>query len=325
MNLVIGGAFQRKKRIACEIFQISEDMVTDGNTCKYQDIFRSKAITGFHLFIRRFLEEGLIDEQFSERLYEENPEIVIISDEIGYGIVPLDAKERHWREQTGRICCQLAVKAENVIRVVAGLPVYIKKAPMKIYLIRHGQTPGNLLKRYIGVTDESLCQEGIENIKSKKEEYHFPLQRLYVSPMKRCRETAQILFERMEQTIVEDLRECDFGIFENKNYLELEGDPDYQEWIDSNATLPFPKGESKEGFQKRCVAAFDKILDEAKQKKYHAIALVVHGGTIMGILEKYGVPHKEYYEFYVDNGCGYVLTETESGYQYSSLGDKKEK
>ncbi|MGN0354973.1 MAG: bifunctional adenosylcobinamide kinase/adenosylcobinamide-phosphate guanylyltransferase [Muricoprocola sp.] len=325
MDLVIGGAFQGKKGVACDIFRMSEEQVTDGDACQFQDIFQSKAMAGFHLFIRRFLKEGLIDEQFPEKLYEKNPGIVIISDEIGYGIVPLDAEERHWREQTGRICCQLAVKAENVIRVVAGLPVYIKRAPMKIYLIRHGQTSGNLLKRYIGVTDEPLCREGIENIQSKKEQYTFLPQRLYVSPMKRCRETAQILFEGMEQVIVEDLRECDFGTFENKNYLELEGNPAYQEWIDSNATLPFPQGESKEDFQKRCVDAFDQILEEARQKQYHAIALVIHGGTIMSILEKYGVPKKKYYEFSVENGCGYVLTESESGYRYSGLGAKEEK
>ena len=36
---------------------------------------------------------------------------------------------------------------------------------MKIVLIRHGATKGNLEKRYIGRTDEDLCGEGIKKLK----------------------------------------------------------------------------------------------------------------------------------------------------------------
>lgn len=49
--------------------------------------------------------------------------------------------------------------------------------------------------------------------------------------------------------IIEELSECDFGEFENKNYKELSGNQDYQRWIDSNGTLPFPGGESREAFK----------------------------------------------------------------------------
>ena len=48
------------------------------------------------------------------------------------------------------------------------------------------------------------------------------------------------------------LKECDFGDFENKNYKELSGNPDYQAWIDSGGALPFPGGEDPEGFRNRC-------------------------------------------------------------------------
>ena len=36
---------------------------------------------------------------------------------------------------------------------------------IKLWLIRHGKTEGNKLARYIGTTDEPLCQEGIEFLK----------------------------------------------------------------------------------------------------------------------------------------------------------------
>ncbi len=97
---------------------------------------------------------------------------------------------------------------------------------MKWVLIRHGQTNGNLEHRYIGCrTDESLCVQGIERLHEKE----YPkVQRVYVSPMKRCIETAEIIYPNVPMEVVDDFRECDFGAFENKNYTELNGCDDYQ-------------------------------------------------------------------------------------------------
>ena len=80
-------------------------------------------------------------------------------------------------------------------------------------------TEGNSHQRYIGVTDEPLCEEGRKLL----EKFTYPaVQALFVSPLKRCRETASILFPKGEQRIVPLLAECDFGEFENKNYKELQ-------------------------------------------------------------------------------------------------------
>ena len=108
---------------------------------------------------------------------------------------------------------------------------------MVIYLIRHGMTAGNQKKRYIGRTDEPLCQEGRERLEQirKCALYERP-DLLYVSPMLRCLETAQILFPGMKQSVIADFRECDFGEFENQNYLELAGNANYQKWIDSKTS-----------------------------------------------------------------------------------------
>ena len=51
---------------------------------------------------------------------------VVICNEVGAGVIPADAHKRMAREQTGRLCCALAVKAEQVYRLVAGLPQRIK-------------------------------------------------------------------------------------------------------------------------------------------------------------------------------------------------------
>ena len=114
---------------------------------------------------------------------------------------------------------------------------------LKIWLIRHGMTEGNRHQRYIGVTDEPLCEEGRKLL--RKFTYPKP-QAVFVSPLKRCLETAAILFDDPKVRIIDQLAECNFGEFENKNYKELSGDPRYQAWIDSNGILAFPGGESKE-------------------------------------------------------------------------------
>ena len=119
---------------------------------------------------------------------------------------------------------------------------------IKLWLIRHGKTEGNKLSRYIGTTDEPLCQEGTEFL--HKMDYP-KVQAVYVSPLKRCVQTAEILFPGAEQVVCEQMRECDFGLFEGKNYQELTGNPKYQSWIDSGGTKAFPGGEDPMEFRKQ--------------------------------------------------------------------------
>lgn len=171
-------------------------------------------------------------------------------------------------------------------------------------MIRHSITAGNEKKRYIGSTDEPLCEAGRELLRGKT----YPdVQRLYVSPMLRCRQTASLIYPDYEMQVIEDFRECDFGEFENKNYRELADNLHYQEWIDSNGMLPFPQGESREGFQKRSKEAFVKMADVCLEDGISSAAAVVHGGTIMSVLEACASEKKEYYGWHVGNGGGYVL------------------
>lgn len=175
---------------------------------------------------------------------------------------------------------------------------------MKIYLIRHGLTAGNLEKRYVGChTDEPLCEEGILEIREKE----YPeADRVYTSPMKRCIMTAQMIYPDMPLHIKDNLKEMDFGEFEYHNYKELNGNEEYQKWIDSGGELPFPNGESKAEFSRRCVEEFQSCIRECRDTD--RVAFVVHGGTIMAIMEVYGVPRGEYYRWQIPN-AQYVTLE----------------
>lgn len=98
---------------------------------------------------------------------------------------------------------------------------------MQIVFIRHSMTAGNLERRYIGCrTDEPLCEAGISLAQQKTAEIRqtFPMPEVVLtSPMRRCVQTAEILFPDTPREIVYGLQECDFGDFEGKNYAELSG------------------------------------------------------------------------------------------------------
>ena len=171
---------------------------------------------------------------------------------------------------------------------------------MKYILIRHGKTHGNLEKRYIGCrTDEDLCTAGMEQL----ELLRYPdADMVFASPLKRCIQTAKIIYPGKPVRIACDLRECDFGVFEGYNYDELKDNPAYQTWLDSGGELPFPGGESKKDFSKRCVRAFESIVAGLAEGNY---AFIVHGGTIMAVMEYFA--GGSYYDFQVQNGKGFIL------------------
>jgi len=180
---------------------------------------------------------------------------------------------------------------------------------MTIYLIRHGRTKGNLEGRYIGSnTDESLCEEGIAELCILEGISRDAV--VYVSPMKRAMETAACILPENPKKTIDNFREMNFGQFENKNYNELNGNPDYQRWIDGGGTTAFPDGEEPEAFRTRTTRAFLCLLrevlreeDEKNDKKEFAI--VAHGGTVMSIM--HALTTGEYYDFQVKNGDGYRM------------------
>lgn len=169
----------------------------------------------------------------------------------------------------------------------------------KIILIRHGKTIGNIERRYIGRTDQPLAPSGTAEIKSK---VYPAAESVISSPMKRCLETAALIYPDKKIIVYDDLRECDFGRFEYKNHEELKDDPDYIKWIRSSGREHLSGGESMESCIKRSCAAF---LQAAAQNT-GVLAFVVHGGTIMSVLSSFSTESREFYQWHCENGCGYI-------------------
>ena len=205
-------------------------------------------------------------------------------------------------------------------------------------LIRHGQVQANIEKRYIGSTDMSLTMNGMKSLEklNKAQIYKTP-DYLFCSPMSRCKMTCDILFPDKVYTVIDEFHEMDFGSFEMKNYQELKDNAYYQRWIDSNGTIAFPEGESRQEFVLRCMSGFDKMLSKTcccvesdsirlinsplkitidnkndnvyiknnnQVLKMISITAVVHGGTIMAILSS--LNKDEYYNYQCKNAEGYI-------------------
>lgn len=114
-------------------------------------------------------------------------------------------------------------------------------------------------------------------------------------------ETADCIYPALVPEVVAEFDECDFGIFEYKNYQELKDEPAYQHFLDTLGESGFPKGESLVAFKERCRKAFAEKIGECMEAD--RVAFVVHGGTIMSVLDAYSSPHRDYYDWQVGNGA----------------------
>lgn len=186
----------------------------------------------------------------------------------------------------------------------------------KLHLIRHGATDANKEGRYIGgKTDLPLSQEGKREIKNLYEDFLYPrVPLVFSSPMERCIQTAKILFPTREITTIENLREYNFGDFENKAATELDGRPDYAAWAAGKMPSP-PNGESSKDFVARTVLGINEIVRIMMEKEEYEASVVMHGGAIMMLLAACGLPRQAPAMWTSDNGKGYTILITPSLYQ----------
>ena len=129
MELYIGGSGQGKKEYVMERYKQKEFVVAEGD--RIEELLLRKEenpvlIDHLHLWIREKLKEGENPERMIEKLLSVYPDCIVISDEIGNGLVPVEQFEREYRDRTGRILIALAKKAERVERIICGLGQRLK-------------------------------------------------------------------------------------------------------------------------------------------------------------------------------------------------------
>lgn len=174
---------------------------------------------------------------------------------------------------------------------------------MELYLIRHGMTEGNEKGQYIGRTEQPLCARGRAQLQKDAAKGRYPaVQRLCISSMLRCRQTAELLYPGMPRLEEPGMREMDFGEFEGLTYEQLQHRTDYQAWLDGGAC---PKGEPREAFLRRCQSAFAQCADQEVAHGTQTWAVIAHGGTLMALLSRFDIQPRAFYQYHVENGGGF--------------------
>lgn len=177
-----------------------------------------------------------------------------------------------------------------------------------IHLIRNALTDEKLQGRYIGHTDVELSEDGKKQLEEMKKELVFPpVEAVFTSPLKRCVQTAEILYPNNKPLIIDGLIEYNFGEFENKTAEQLEKYEEFPHWLAGEKGVKPPYGESNEDFGKRVCAAFEKIAEGLMKTGVTEAALITHGGVIMAILASYGIPEYPMHEWMTPNGCGFTI------------------
>lgn len=151
---------------------------------------------------------------------------------------------------------------------------------MNIYLIRHGESTSDIENKYGGAYDDHLTARGREGAELLAEKLQGKgIEAIYCSPMLRAKEAAEIVNEKLnlKLSVVEGLRERDYGILNGKNKDEAK--VVYPEIVEKHKDIytTDPQGESYEDFKNRVLGTFQKISNDSQ---YHSIAVFTHGGPI---------------------------------------------
>ena len=155
-----------------------------------------------------------------------------------------------------------------------------------IYFVRHGQTDYNLNEIIQGATDIELNETGIKQAYEAKEKLkNIKFDKIYSSPLKRAKKTADIIGEErnIEVEVDERLKEISFGINEGNKF----GSYDYHGFWNYHEPHLYPEAEDVRDFVKRV----SNFLDSLKDVDAENILLVAHGGVSKAVAVYFnGVP-----------------------------------
>lgn len=185
---------------------------------------------------------------------------------------------------------------------------------LELALLRHGSTKGNEEHRYVGRTDEELSDAGRRSLLAEPVFAGFVPEAVFVSPMRRCIQTASLCWPGTPQYGAEGLRETDFGEFEYKTYEELKDCPSYRAWIAGGGKLAPPGGEDGGQVRRRVLDSFLWAVEQCRANRWHRAAIVAHGGTFLYLLGAYAQEQGDFYRWQARNGEGWLARwEEETG------------
>jgi len=169
----------------------------------------------------------------------------------------------------------------------------------RFILIRHGETPATLERRFVGATDVDLTDDGVEHAKALAQRLRqVRIDALHVSPLRRCRQTADAItaVTGRKATVVPELREMNFGILEGFTFqegFEKYGD-ELAGWFGDENAAP-PEGESWAAVGERVKSWFDAA---AERYDGRTVCAVTHGGVLLTLARQIvDAPHSSMISF----------------------------
>lgn len=123
-TVILDGTLDLPQKVAEK--QMTENQMPEKQSTGHSPVGSQLIVNHIHRYVREQLQQGKDPEAAILTFLGEYPDCIMICDEIGNGIVPMEAEERIYRERTGRILEQLAAQADEVVRVVCGIGLKIK-------------------------------------------------------------------------------------------------------------------------------------------------------------------------------------------------------
>jgi alpha-ribazole phosphatase/probable phosphoglycerate mutase len=183
-----------------------------------------------------------------------------------------------------------------------------------LYLIRHGETEGDGIKRYKGSIDVPLSEGGIEQMKQVARYLNmthktYGLRAVYCSPLIRATLSAEIIAEPhgLKPIVIHDLRERSFGIWEGMSFNEIKEKypEEFEAWAGNPLKYSPMGGESTLDVRDRVITALDNILTNHNEE---TIAIVAHGGVNRIILcHVMGIPLENIFRIEQDFGAVNII------------------
>jgi probable phosphoglycerate mutase len=176
-----------------------------------------------------------------------------------------------------------------------------------LLLLRHGETPLSVDRRFSGLGDAELTAKGLAQASAaaerlSREPYHLDV--IVTSPLKRARQTAEAVAQRtgLAVEVDDDLREADFGAWEGHTFTEVQrGWPaELAAWLADPTTAP-PDGESFEAVAERVKRAEERLVERYEGR---TVLIVSHVTPIKTLLRfALMAPPAALYRMHLDLAC----------------------
>ena len=194
---------------------------------------------------------------------------------------------------------------------------------MLLYFIRHGQTDWNKDMRMQGQSDIPLNENGRESaIEAGKTLANTHIDLAFSSPLKRAKETAEILLEGRNIPLYEDQRiqEISFGSYEGMSCVDKTKEENlaFQKFFqDTGNYIPPEDAESVEQLYER-TGEFLKSLEESKKLKDKNLLISTHGAAMTAMLNRMrgSLSVEHFWKNEVPPNCSVTIAELEgSGFK----------